>query len=1028
MAERADFFEQLIHNVEGVLSHLLDLFPHDPQAPSTPPERWAVDVTRAADMLLLRFSFINLIPVDDPEGAILLRENADEDAYVVVRFPPQSLIEKVFDEKPATGPPPEPIVVPAQARLAQPSRLAFKLRTGVDRIPLTLEALLDWASPDFVPHLAPAALPENAAPAPAPELRPLAGHETAIELPYRLLLSPDETATWRHANTPVERGGRVELWHTRMRPATDAPEPGDAGHVRAVWSPDASVDPTTHPPQEMTFAMDPDDRHGIVHQSANFALGSRQAKDTAPIEAEQLMLSATGGWLRSAGMWRTSLISLSEWRHRATEGRDHYVKIDREGILFPFGHRAAVVEISERKVEGLHPDGSDPVAALRRRYYIIVRQLERAYAPGDYDAGGREFPFPVVRFVTHVTPNIDTPTYEPGTTGTFWVRSGSAFHPFALEGDDHDGHHVPFHAACLFVDLQDMPIPLPGGAVGPGGVINQLLIDTTPDQSLAAAIYADPARADARAAAVQGRRVAVVPGSGGGADGQGELAMDTLVLAAQVGRVKHRPGGTTSRRPWPGVVPALAEAKVRVPALTTLAQAPATTIAYHDHYLDHGFDAGANHLEVFARTVGGHLPFGFPADRAGGLATPSIPVDGLSRLRGPLGSVDQLVGGTFDPKSFFGDAKLLGGVSLADLIDAAGPPDPAQMPRIVTERQGARMVTSIDWEPKVHPTAKLGVPSSGVITWRPPPAGKPSLELHAELVAGPGAAPAATVRATLRALDLGIPAGAKPWIKVSFDELHCELLPGQKPDIAVSLQAPPLSFGGPLSFVNELQKVLPADGLSAGPSIDLTATGLEVGYELAIPPLPVGVFSLQDLRLGGSLHLPFTGEPARLRFAFSSREHPCVLTVSMFGGGAFLAIGAGTDGIELIEGALEFGGSFSIDLIVASGGVTVMAGIYFRYEKAAGLTLCGYFRASGSVEVLGLVSISIDFMLSICYEDSSGKVTGEASLTVKVDLKLFSKSVRLRLRRTFGGSAGDPFFADLIGPGDWDEYRAAFAT
>ncbi|HWH84718.1 MAG TPA: hypothetical protein VNU71_21025 [Burkholderiaceae bacterium] len=1021
MPERSNVFEQVLTTFEGVLSHLVHLFPHDPAAPPTPPERWGVDVARAQDMLLLHFSFINLIPVDDPDGPILMRETDDEDAYVVVRFPPQSLIEKVFDENPAAPAPPgpEPIVVPTTARLAQPSRLAFRVHRHVNRIPLTLEALLDWES--WSPHLAPAALPRGAAPVPAPPLRPLAGHETAIELPYRLLLSPDETAVWRHATKPVEHSGRVELWHTRLRPSKDAPETGDAGSVRAVWSPDVRVVPTDHPPRDMTFPMDADDRHGIVHQSANFALGSRPATDTAPITAEQLMLSATGGWLRSVGMWRgTSLISLSEWRHRATEGRDHEVKIVREGILFPFGHRAAVVKISERKVEGLKADGSDPVAALRRRFYIIVRQLERTYASGDYDAGGREFPLPVVRFVTHVTPNIDTPTHEPNTTGTFWVRSAGAFYPFALDGDDHDGHTVPFHAACLFVDLQDMPTPLPHVPRGAGGVaIPQLVFDPTPDQSLAAAIYADPARANARDADVEGRRIAFVPGSGALAGGQGELATDTLVLTAQVGPVKHRPGGATGRRSWPGVVPALARATVRIPALTTLAQSPATTVAYHDHYLDHAFDAVANHLEVFARTVGGKLPFDFPADRASGLVTPSISVDGLSRLRGPLGDVDKLVSGTFDPTSFFGDAKLLGGVSLSDLIDAAGGPDPVQMPRIVTEREGLRMVTRIDWTPKVT--------DHGVIAWLAPPAGKASLELHAELAAGPGAAPGATVSATLRALRLGIP-GKDPWITVTFDELRCELLPGQKPQIRVALRTPPLEFGGPLSFVGELQKILPADGLSAGPSIDLTATGLGVGYALAIPPLAVGVFSLQDLRLGGSLHLPFTGAPARLRFAFSSREHPCVLTVSLFGGGAFLAIGAGTDGIELIEGALEFGGSFSIDLVVASGGVTVMAGIYFRYEITAGLTLCGYFRASGSVEVLGLVSVSVDFMLSICYEDSTGKVTGEASLTVKVDLKLISKSVSLRCRRSFGGSAGDPTFADLIGPGDWAEYRNAFAA
>ena len=42
--------------MEGILSHLLDLFPHDPAAPPTPPERWTIEVTRAEDMLLLHFS------------------------------------------------------------------------------------------------------------------------------------------------------------------------------------------------------------------------------------------------------------------------------------------------------------------------------------------------------------------------------------------------------------------------------------------------------------------------------------------------------------------------------------------------------------------------------------------------------------------------------------------------------------------------------------------------------------------------------------------------------------------------------------------------------------------------------------------------------------------------------------------------------------------------------------------------------------------------------------------------------------
>src|SRR4051794_9921967 len=240
MPKRRNVFEQVLTSVQGVLSHLVPALPREPAAPPTPPERWGLEVARAEDMLLLRFSFINLIPVDDADGPILMRESDDEDAYVVVQFPPQSLIEKVFDEKPAGPAPigkpalpgnPEPIVVPTIARLSQPSRLAFLIHRQVSRIPLNLEALLDWES--WSPHLAPAALPRGAEPRRAPPLPPLAGHETAIELPYRLLLSPDETSVWRHSTKPVEHGGRVELWHTRLRPASNAAETGDAGSVRA---------------------------------------------------------------------------------------------------------------------------------------------------------------------------------------------------------------------------------------------------------------------------------------------------------------------------------------------------------------------------------------------------------------------------------------------------------------------------------------------------------------------------------------------------------------------------------------------------------------------------------------------------------------------------------------------------------------------------------------------------------------------------------------------------------------------------
>ena len=62
---------------------------------------------------------------------------------------------------------------------------------------------------------------------------------TALELPYRLLLSPIEAARWQHIGKPVVHGTRTELWHTRLRTAPGETGPGTPiSNVRAVWSPD----------------------------------------------------------------------------------------------------------------------------------------------------------------------------------------------------------------------------------------------------------------------------------------------------------------------------------------------------------------------------------------------------------------------------------------------------------------------------------------------------------------------------------------------------------------------------------------------------------------------------------------------------------------------------------------------------------------------------------------------------------------------------------------------------------------------
>lgn len=137
----------------------------------------------------------------------------------------------------------------------------------------------------------------------------------------------------------------------------------------------------------------------------------------------------------------------------------------------------------------------------------------------------------------------------------------------------------------------------------------------------------------------------------------------------------------------------------------------------------------------------------------------------------------------------------------------------------------------------------------------------------------------------------------------------------------------------------------------------------------------------------------------------------------------------GPDGVELIEGSLEFGGCVSIDLGVASGGIYVMAGVYFKMEMMGGgnkLQLTGYLRAGGALEVLGIITISMEFYMGINYQPSPKRLWGEASVTVEVEVAFFSKSVSLTMQREFASSP-PPSFEDVVPKiEDWAAYGEAF--
>lgn len=271
--------------------------------------------------------------------------------------------------------------------------------------------------------------------------------------------------------------------------------------------------------------------------------------------------------------------------------------------------------------------------------------------------------------------------------------------------------------------------------------------------------------------------------------------------------------------------------------------------------------------------------------------------------------------------------------------------------------------------------------------------------------------PRISVTCSLRAFDLVLIAPAS-FIELNFDKIVFAIDSKAKMDVDVRLSD--IKFVGPLSFVETLRDLIPLDGFSDPPYLDISTEGIDAGFDIALPTVAVGVLNLSNLSLGAGFTVPFIGQPLSVRFNFCTREQPFLLTVYMFGGGGFFGVTIDPSGVQILEASFEFGAAISVDFGVASGGVYVMAGLYFRMEQD-NATLTGYFRLGGNVDVLGLITASLELYLELTYETSSGKCTGRAQLTIEISVFIFSGSVTVSCEKKFSGANGDPSLRQMMG-------------
>ncbi len=203
------------------------------------------------------------------------------------------------------------------------------------------------------------------------------------------------------------------------------------------------------------MSLDPQNRLDIVTLTTGTSPGD------GPLDVNLLLLSALGASVNLKGAWTpgpNSPVNLASWWHRASIGRDSYVRVVNIGYLFPWGNRAVRITISDREIQ-VDPSGN-AVAYLVQKQYIVVTEPQVSYAgdPAEPHAG-RGNPIRKVWVKTVSTPPIDFETStDPGiqvgafsTDDVLWVRSGGTDVPFSFVGTDLEGRQVDFSNGVIWV-------------------------------------------------------------------------------------------------------------------------------------------------------------------------------------------------------------------------------------------------------------------------------------------------------------------------------------------------------------------------------------------------------------------------------------------------------------------------------------------------------------------------------------------------------------------------------------------------
>ncbi len=958
---------------------------------------------------------------------------------MVVYLPPQHIAEEVKEYGASLD--------QLRAIPSNWSHLVFEIPDSIKEIPYQVERLLDWSA--FEPVIAPTASSQFKGG--GSDISPkLLATVTSIEAPSRLIISPNELATWLHSAKAKSLNGRYELWHTRLsvkRPIDlqSSNELDQKPTVRAIFTPDSKQDSTP-----FQSSLTPKNRSELV-QLQTCSPGKEKGSN---IEVNQLMLTALGSWLDlsyESPESECEKADLSAWKHKVVMGRDEYSRVTEDGCLFPFGHRASLV--TETKRTPLKYQGR-MCTVLEKSEWIEVREPIKTYST-ETDL---QFPFQSIEITPVVTPKIDDS--EILMANAFWINVQGSPYLFYIVARDSDGNvKKEWFQALVFV-------------------MSTACSDSQVMKKITSKYQDDPLKRNE--VQLNGQEVALVPYSRKGANKYRVLTM--RCGAEVVGSVPSSEDhlGRSEFRKYPlnpnmfplqpksegrgkqfklekfskekgtrGAIvgeartfsstgsnyflPVISEWSIRVPSIETLLKAstsgtPASVadapirITYLDQFLKVGFDNTKNPGEIFAKLVT-PVPLRFSSDKVGGLAKPDIDIIGLSRCNGPVGGpgtnpsrsdeiLTQLMAATqlqqtkgmnaVAAEDFFTsqgvgeggelfNATLLGAISLKDIIEEA------EIPRLTTKVDppppATPEIVTTQYHFEVTRFKSIGL-------FRRNKDGKTRLELVSTVKQShiQKQSSGTLVEGTLTDFQLNF----ADFIRINFEKLRFHSTQRSKFDVSVSLYSDdPIELGQKLGPFGMLSKILKGAGLGNA-IVEVIQDGIRVGLAVGLPPIATGFWSFENVKLRSALEISFAGRPLFLYFGFSSPEDPFQLAASLLGGGGYLEIAASTRGLEKFKGALEFGGVVSINLYIVAAKAEILAGFYVDLDfsdanQGPKPKLGGYWRVCAFVQLVQFISVSIEIGLGLAYDFDKNRLVGTGWAVLRLDLLLYSETLRVEV-------------------------------